>query len=46
MLMYKLTKQVVYKFKAKLLDSTAADGHNSIATNATIAVPLKYLSNF
>ena len=46
MLMYKMTKQVVYKFKAKLLDNTVADGHNSIPTNATIAVPLKYLSNF
>ena len=35
-----------FKYKAKLLGNTAADGPNGILRNATIAVPLKYLSNF
>ena len=46
-----LTQQLVYsliliKYKAKLLENAVADGNNSILKNATIAVPLKYLSNF
>ena len=32
--------------KAKLLENTDADGDNGILNNATIAVPLKNLSNF
>ena len=35
-----------FKYKAKLLGDTAADEANGILKNATIAVPLKYLSNF
>ena len=35
-----------FEYKAKLLGSTGADGNNGILKNATIAVPLKYLSNF
>ena len=35
-----------FKYKAKLLDNTEADGANGIFKNATIAVSLKYLSNF
>ena len=35
-----------FKYKAKLLENTEADGTNVILRNATIAVPLKYLSNF
>ena len=35
-----------FKYKAKLLGNTAADGANRVLTNATIAVPLKHLSNF
>ena len=34
------------KYKAKLLENTVADEGNRIIRNATIAVPLKYLSNF
>ena len=34
-----------FKYKAKSLGNTAADGVNGILRNATIAVPLKYLSN-
>ena len=34
-----------FKYKAKLLENKA-DGPNGILKNATIAVPLKYLSNF
>ena len=34
------------KDKAKLLGTTEADNANGILKNATIAVPLKYLSNF
>ena len=33
-------------YMAKLLESTKADRDNSILKNTTIAVPLKYLSNF
>ena len=35
-----------FKYKAKLLGNTEADGVNAILKNAAIAVPLKYLSNF
>ena len=35
-----------FKYKAKLLGNTSADGANGILRNATIAVPLKYLNNF
>ena len=35
-----------FEHKAKLLGNTEADGNNGILKNATIAVPLKYLSNF
>ena len=39
-----------FKYKAKLLENTAAqpapNAANGIFKNATIAVPLKYLSNF
>ena len=34
------------KYKAKFLENTVADEGNRILRNATIAVPLKYLSNF
>ena len=33
-------------YKAKLSENTDADNANGILKNATIAVPLKYLSNF
>ena len=39
-----------FKYKAKLLENTVAqpapNAANGIIKNATIAVPLKYLSNF
>ena len=35
-----------FEFKVKLLENIFADGNNSILKNATIAVSLKYLSNF
>ena len=35
-----------FKYKTKLLGNTEANGANGILKNATIAVPLKYLSNF
>ena len=39
-----------FKYKAKLLETTVAEGvlnnDNSVLKNATIAVPLKYLTNF
>ena len=35
-----------FKYKAKLLGNTFADGANGILKNATIAIPLKYLSDF
>ena len=35
-----------FKCKAKLLENTVADGADEILKNATIAVSLKYLSNF
>ena len=35
-----------FKYKVKLLENTEVDGANGIFKNATIAVPLKYLSNF
>ena len=35
-----------FKYKAKLLQNTEADGVNGILNSATIAVLLKYLSNF
>ena len=34
------------KYKVKLLGNTEANGTNGILKNATIAVPLKYLSKF
>ena len=33
-----------YKYKTKLIGNTVVDGVNEIFKNATIAVPLKYLS--
>ena len=36
----------MFLYKAKLLENTVAYGANGILRNATIAVPLKYLSNF
>ena len=33
-------------YKARLLESTAADGDHGISKNATIDVPLKQISNF
>ena len=35
-----------FMYKAKLLENTETDGVNGNLKNATIAVPLKYLSNF
>ena len=35
-----------FKYKAKLLKKTEADGDNGILKNATMEVPLKYLGNF
>ena len=35
-----------FKYKSKLLGNTEADHKIEILKNATIAVPLKYLSNF
>ena len=35
-----------FKFKAKLLGNTEADGDNGILKSATIAAPLNFLSNF
>ena len=35
-----------FKYKAKLLENTEADGVNGILNSAAIAVLLKYLSNF
>ena len=35
-----------FMYKAKLLEDTIADGNNWILRSVTIAVPLKYLSNF
>ena len=35
-----------FKYKTKLSGNTEADEDNRILKNATIAVPLKYLSNF
>ena len=35
-----------FKYKAKLLGNTVIDGANGILKNATIAIPLKYLSDF
>ena len=37
---------ISFKHKAKLLKVTFADGANGTVRNATIAVTLKYLSNF
>ena len=34
------------KYKAKLLGNTVADAGNGILRNTTIAMPLKYQSNF
>ena len=35
-----------FEYESKLLKTTVADGANGILRNGTIAVPLKYLSNF
>ena len=35
-----------FMYKPKLLENTEADGGNGILKTATVAVPLKYLSNF
>ena len=35
-----------FEYKAKVLENIVADESNSILKNATIPVPLKYLSNF
>ena len=35
-----------FEYKAKLLGTIVADGVNGILRKITIAVPLKYLSNF
>ena len=35
-----------FKYKAKLMGNTVADGTNAILKNATIPVPLKHLSYF
>ena len=35
-----------FKYKAKLLGKNEAEGVNGILRNTTIAVPLKFLSNF
>ena len=35
-----------FKYKAKLLKNSRADGANGVLENETIAVRLKYLSNF
>ena len=35
-----------FMYKDKLLENTEADGANAVLKNTTIAVPLKYLSNF
>ena len=35
-----------FKYKAKLLENTVADGTNGILKNAAIAVSLKYQLNF
>ena len=35
-----------FKYKAKSIGNTVAEGANGILKNETIAVPLKYLSNF
>ena len=35
-----------FKYKAKLLGDTGSDGVNGILKNPTIAVPLKFLTNF
>ena len=35
-----------FKYKPELLGNKVADGANGILRNTTIAVPLKYLSNF
>ena len=35
-----------FKYNAKLLKNTVADGTNEFLKSSTIAVPLNYLSNF
>ena len=35
-----------FEYKSKLLGNTEADGTNGMLKNATVAVPLKYLSHF
>ena len=38
--------RLLFKYKGKLLKNTFADAANTILKDASIAVPLKYLSNF
>ena len=35
-----------FKYKARLLENSEADGVNGILSNTTIAVLLKHISNF
>ena len=35
-----------FKYKARLLENSEADGVNGILSNTAIAVPLKHISNF
>ena len=35
-----------FKYKARLLENSEADGVNGILSNTTIALPLKHISNF
>ena len=35
-----------FKYKAKLLKNTSVDVENTVLSDATIAVPLEYVSNF
>ena len=36
----------LFKYKAKFLENTVADGANEMLKNATFAVLLKYITNF
>ena len=44
--MKQLILMQLFKYLAKLLENTEADGRNGILKNATIAVSLEYLNNF
>ena len=41
-----IVTEISTEYEDKLLENTGADGANEILKNATIDVPLKYLSNF